>query len=181
MCKCKVLNYYVFFSLMRVIKQEFWILYYLLIPSQGTIRGCQWILPLLPHLSKKCSGNNGIFFQILVWGHNLFSHEFTAVVLLEKKSLSARSACLLNCRFMVIHPQKVSELERKVRKLDQSRDIFYTRVPWHNWCFLFLEQQCLIPLQQLLLVYMLYIWFHKLEKTPHWPSLPALCFKAGSY
>lgn len=53
----------------------------------------------------------------------LFSLEFTPVIFLEKKlELSARSACLLNCRFMFICPQKVSEIGRKVRKLDQSRD-----------------------------------------------------------
>lgn len=37
---------------------------------------------------------------------------------------SARSACLLNCRFIVICPQKVSEGGKKARKLDRSRDFF---------------------------------------------------------
>lgn len=70
-----------------------------------------------------------IIFPTRVWGHDLFSHEFIPVVLLEKKSeLRARSACLLNRRFTVICLQKVSEIGRKVRKLDQSGDFFYARV-----------------------------------------------------
>lgn len=64
-----------------------------------------------------------LIFPTLVWGHDLFSQEFIPIVLLEKKSeLSAQYACLLNCRFMVVSLQKVSEIGRKVRKLDQSGD-----------------------------------------------------------
>lgn len=64
-----------------------------------------------------------LLFSDLVWSHDLFSHEFTLVVLLEKKSeLSAQSTCLLNCRFTVICLQRVSKIGRKVRKLDQWRD-----------------------------------------------------------
>lgn len=66
-----------------------------------------------------------LIFLTRVWGHDLSSHEFIPVVLLEKKSEpSAQSACLLNRRFTVIRLQKVSEIGRKVRKLDQSGDFF---------------------------------------------------------
>lgn len=88
--------------------------------------GCQWIWTPFPAASVRgVMAFIYLIFPTRVWGHDLFSHEFIPVVLLEKKSeLNARSACLLNHRFTVIRLQKVSEIGRKVRKLDQSRDFF---------------------------------------------------------
>lgn len=104
MYKYNVLDGYFCFLFMSVIN-EFWILYYLFLN-----------LPPPPKVQ-------GIYFQIL-GPCFYFLLSLPQLSSWKRSRLHARPACLRNLQVQVLRLLKVSEIGRKVRKLDQSRDFF---------------------------------------------------------